>query len=676
LLAAVRRLFQTLAAGGPLVVVLEDLHWAEPTFLDLVDDLVGTGRGPVFVLCLARPELLERRPGWQTAPTVFLDPLPASEIQELLVDRAGTASPEMLDRIVVTARGNPLFAEQLLAALDNATVDAVPASLHGLLTMRLDRLGPGERDVLRCAAVVGAEFSRDALLALLPDQAHRFADRHLDELERTQLLAHVSRGAFRFVHVLIQLAAYQSMTRHDRAHLHERFGDWLETECSDPPPELDEIVGYHLEQAVQHQRATAVDDAGGVALAVRAGERLGNAAERALARLDQTAAENLMARARSLLPLDHPRRPVLTQRLAEVRLVLGRFSQAQELLGELMQVAAAAGDRSSELAAGLEHARVRFIIGPDPVSLAAIRRQAEEAARLYAEAGDESGRQRASFLLGCVRLRAGEVSRAEEAFRESLMLADRTGQLRERLATRWLLVMALAAGPTSVRTCIQECEALAATLESEHPGLLTERAVLSAMQGRHQEARRLQQRARHSFLEQMRARRMLMFLAQSQATVEHLAGDLVAAEGELRTWLALAREFGERDQISQAAARLALLLRRLGRSGEVAQFALLSAEAAPADGVQAQALSRTAMAASASAVGQHQQAERLAREAVGLVPDEMLHLRADVLVDLAEVLLAASQQQTAEQASREAAHLYTLKGSIASAEQVSLLRRS
>jgi hypothetical protein len=153
------------------------------------------------------------------------------------------------------------------------------------------------------------------------------------------------------------------------------------------------------------------------------------------------------------------------------------------MLGELMQAAAAVGDWSSELAARLEHARVRFIIGPDPTPLAAIRRQAEEAARLYAEAGDESGRQRASFLLGCVRLRAGKVSWAEEAFRESLKLADRTGLLRERLATRWLLVMALVAGRTSVRTCIQECEALTETLNAEHPGLLTERAVLSAMQG-------------------------------------------------------------------------------------------------------------------------------------------------------------------------------------------------
>jgi len=437
LFAAVRRLFQTLAADRPLVVVLEDLHWAEPTFLDLVDDLARAGSGGVFVLCLARPDLIERRPGWETADTLFLEPLPAREIEDLIVDRAGAVPPETLQRIVATARGNPPFAEQLLAAFDDGTVDAIPASLQGLLTMRLDRLGPGERDLLRCAAVVGTESSQDVLSALLPDEARPFVDRHLEALGRKQLIASVSENAFRFGHVLIHLAAYQSMTREDRARLHERFADWLETEASDQPPELDEIVGYHLEQAIEHRRASGVADTAGSVLAIRAGERLGTAAERAVGRNDQTAAENLMSRARSLLPLDHAQRPVLTQRLAEVHLVLGRFSEAQEMLRDLMEAAAAAGDPLSERAARLEHARIQFIIGPDPVPLAAIRQEAEEAAEFYAEAGDEAGRGRASFLLACVHMRAGSMTGAEDAFQESLALADRSGHVRERLGTRW-----------------------------------------------------------------------------------------------------------------------------------------------------------------------------------------------------------------------------------------------
>src|SRR5207247_1363234 len=173
--------------------------------------------------------------------------------------------------------------------------------------------------------------------------------------------------AFRFAHVLIQLAAYQSMTREDRARLHERFADWLESDRS-ASPDLDELVGYHLERAVEHRRLSGV--AGTSALALRAGERLARAGERARVRLDQTAAENLISRARALLPADHGDRALLTQRLAEVHLVLGRFPEAQEMLRELAGAATAAGDRSAERAALLEHARIQFMIGPDPVPLA------------------------------------------------------------------------------------------------------------------------------------------------------------------------------------------------------------------------------------------------------------------------------------------------------------------
>jgi predicted ATPase len=232
LFAAVRRLFETLAARQSLVIVFEDLHWAEPTLLDLIEYLGRRARGRVFLLCLARPELIEQRPGWEltapTADTLLLEPLSVADVEELIVARAGTTvQPETLRRIVETAQGNPLFAEQLLAAFNDDSVDLIPASLQGLLAMRLDRLGPGERDLLRCAAVVGTEADEDALVALLPDEARPFIDRHLQALKRKQLAARTTGTAFRFGHVLIQLAAYQSMTRDDRARLHEQFADWL-----------------------------------------------------------------------------------------------------------------------------------------------------------------------------------------------------------------------------------------------------------------------------------------------------------------------------------------------------------------------------------------------------------------------------------------------------------------
>src|SRR5262249_29666767 len=231
------------------------------------------------------------------------------------------------------------------------------------------------------------------------------------------------------------------------------------------------------------------------ALAVRAGERLARAGERARVRFDLTAAENLLARARALLPIDHRDRAALTQRLAEVHLILGRFSEAQARLRDLAEAAASAGDRTSEWTARLEHARIQFMIGPDPVPLATIRREAEEAGAFYGASRDAGGLERARFLLGCVHQRAGEMVAGAEVFGECIALADRSGDGRERLASRWMRAMLLVAGPVPVEACIDQCIEMAASLGSEHPGLLTERAALSAMAGRFDEARALTERA-------------------------------------------------------------------------------------------------------------------------------------------------------------------------------------
>jgi DNA-binding SARP family transcriptional activator len=668
--AAVARLFEALAADRPLLVVLEDLHWAEATFLDLVESLTRHGRGAVFILGIARPDLIERRPGWSSADAVGLEPLSPEEITDLIDDRAGTLAPDTRRRIVDAARGNPLFAEQLLAALDDPSMNAIPISLQSLLRMRLDRLGPGERDLLRCASVIGTEWDRDALSALLPDDAHPFIDRHLDTLARKRLIASTEGQELRFVHVLIQLAAYQSMTREDRARLHERFADWLAGAASETPPELDEIVGYHLEQAVEQRRAAGLSE-DDVSLSVRAGERLADAAAKAFARLDLTAADNLMSRARTLLPLGHERRPGLTQTLAEVNLILGRFPRAQGMLREKAADAAAAGDQSSERAALLEHARIQFIIGPDPVPLSAIRREADEAAAFYAETADEAGRGRAAFLLGCVDMREGSMTAAAADFRESLFRSDRTMDLRERLASRWMLSEVLLLGPTPVARCLEEYDMLVASLEMEHPGILTHRAVLEAMRGHFDEARALNDRARFVIVEVMRAPRMLMFVAESQAAVEQLSGDLAAAERELCTRLGFARENGEPYYIAQSAARLSLVLRSSGRSDEATEFARVSAETAPAEGAAEQALSRVAMAGMRADAGDRDDAARLAREAIEIAPREMLNVRADVLMEAAGILAGSGDARHTSQAVAEAVGLYKLKGNVVAAERSS-----
>ncbi len=655
---AVGRLLASVAAKRPLVVVLDDLHWGQPTLLEVVDSLGSSLRAPLLLLGLARPELAERHPSFVAgAGSVSLVPLPSDAIEEILADRNPEGvSRETVARISSAAGGNPLFAEQLLAAREEVGLDNVPETLRGLLALRLDRLGPGERDVLRRASVAGASCSEEELAALLPADAEPFLARHVTTLQRKRLL-YRDGSELRFAHVLVQRAAYQSLARDDRAQLHEQYADHLAAQ-TDPPPELDELVGYHLEQAVTHGRAAGRRVPS--ELAGRAGGRLARAAGRAMARIDQAAAENLLSRARALLPPGDALWSPVTQQLAEVCLVLGRFVEAQRLLDERREAALAAGDRATELAAGLERARIQFIIGPDPVPLAEVRRVADEARAELVALGNDAGVGRARFLQACVELRRGAIGAAERDFRASLGYADAAADMRERMASRWLLAMTAVQGPVAVPDAIALCEGWAIVDGARHPGVLTELARLHAMAGDVDRARELNATARIEFVERMRTRRMLMYVAESTATVEQLAGDQAAAEAALRDALALGQQTAELDHISQAAARLSLLLfdradveradveradvnranvnRANGDTGEAVELAALSAARAPAEGVLAVALSRTASARAESAVGRHRRAAELARAAVDVVPNAMPNLRGDVLLQLARVL--------------------------------------
>jgi DNA-binding SARP family transcriptional activator len=263
LFPAVRRLFEAFASHRPLIVVLEDLHWAEPTFLDLVDYLAREATERILLLCLARLDLVEQRPEWESTDVVELDPLSTGDVESLVVDRAGSIGADVVRRIVEISEGNPLFAEQLLLALDEGPVGAVPASLGGLLAMRLDRLGPGQRDLLRSASIVGLEFDSDAVSGLLPPDAQPFLERHLESMEQRRFIQRTGPNAFRFGHALIRMAAYQSIAREDRAALHERFADWLGRSSPDSTPEFHEVLGYHLEQAMDHRRASGIGGAAG-----------------------------------------------------------------------------------------------------------------------------------------------------------------------------------------------------------------------------------------------------------------------------------------------------------------------------------------------------------------------------------------------------------------------------
>src|SRR5919205_48126 len=261
---AVRRLLESAARKRPLVAVFEDVHWAEPTLLDMLEYVAGFSSGaPILLLCLARPELLETRPGWvapqQGRSVLELEPLPEPNAEELVAELGTDRLDEQAQaRIVETAEGNPLFLEQLVAVQTSGEPTTLPPTVQAVLAARIDRLEAGERAVLARASVEGWSFHRGALAALLPERWHEELGTHLMALVRKQLIRphppdFEGEDGFRFMHVLTRDAAYAGLPKELRAELHEGVADWLDAK----PDSQDEIVGYHLEQGAASGRSSA-----------------------------------------------------------------------------------------------------------------------------------------------------------------------------------------------------------------------------------------------------------------------------------------------------------------------------------------------------------------------------------------------------------------------------------
>ena len=262
---SVRTWLERRARERPLVLVLDDLHWAEPTFLDLVEHVADWSRdAPILLLCIARAELLDARPAWSggklNATTVLLEPLSEPESEELVTNLVGQVSVDERTRrrIVDAAEGNPLFVEEMLAmvAEDDGAREPmeVPPTIHALLAARLDRLQPRERQVVERASVEGKVFHRGAVAELTPEEMRPEVAAHLLALVRKELIRPdegdmPGEDAFRFRHLLIRDAAYQSLPKEERAFLHERLASWMERVAANRIQDYEEILGYHLEQA-------------------------------------------------------------------------------------------------------------------------------------------------------------------------------------------------------------------------------------------------------------------------------------------------------------------------------------------------------------------------------------------------------------------------------------------
>ena len=301
-----RRIFERLARERPLVVVFDDLQWAEPTFLDLIDHVTDLARdAPMLVVCVARPELLDLRPGWGggklNATTMLLEALTDAESAQL-VDNLLPArlDPETTEQIAAAAEGNPLFLEEMLAMVGEGRDGrlGIPPTIQALLAARLDGLPPDERTTIECAAIQGQEFRHDAIVGCVPGVvAGRLAEIH-QSLVRKDLIRPTGEETFRFKHLLLRDAAYEALPKEQRAALHERFAEWLETAAPEPA----ELRGYHLEQAYRYRAELGPVTERAQQLARRAATLLAAAGRRADARSDVHATINLLDRAVRLLP--------------------------------------------------------------------------------------------------------------------------------------------------------------------------------------------------------------------------------------------------------------------------------------------------------------------------------------------------------------------------------------
>jgi class 3 adenylate cyclase/tetratricopeptide (TPR) repeat protein len=681
---AVRRLFEHIARQKPLIVGFDDLQWAEPAFVELIEYVVGwTREAPILILCLARPDLLDRHPAWHSlGESIMLTPLSRLQAEELLGHLRGETEVDdtLLVRITEAAEGNPLFVEQLLAMIAEngaATGDlAIPPSIHALLAARLDRLAPDERAVIDGAAVIGKEFWRGAIGELVSGVDRGTVGASLMTLARKEFIEPArsifpTEDGFRFRHILIRDAAYLGVPKETRADLHERFSGWLERSSGESAAELDEIVGYHLEQAHRYREELGPLGEGGTQLAARAGERLAAAGRRAVVRGgDAAAASSLITRAVSLLPNDHPLRGELLVELASLLMTIGAFERVDEVVGDALSTAEAAGDARLEMRALIEREFFKVFTAQEVSS--SVPEVTARAIPVLEEAGDHLGLARAWRLRGEVAVLAGHWGARVEALERALEHARLATDAREEATLVGLLAMALYFGPTPAEDAIARCTDLLADV-SEHTieaAIWSSLAGLLAMRGDFAEARRLWGAAGERYEELGLGYRRAVRCTIG-ADIEALAGDAHAAEQELRRGYETLEHMGEKGARVVVAAYLADTLCRAGRDDEAAEYADIVAELAAGDDVVPQALCRCVRAKLFARHREADRAEELAREAVGMVEGmDFPDLQALTLLSLAEVLDAAGKGGESSEIVDRAQALYEKKGNVAAGRRM------
>ncbi len=697
---AVRRLFEALARDRPLVIVMDDLHLAKSTFLDLIEHLVNFSRNaPIMIVCMARPEFLDTRPGWDdgksNATTLLLEPLAETECREIvshLLDHM-PLPPVVETRIISAAEGNPLFAEELVAMLvdeqlltrkeerwvarSDLSELPVPATINSLLAARLDGLPARERAILTTAAVEGVVFHRSSV-AGLGAASDAALDEGLAALVRRDLIRPESpefagEKAYRFRHGLIRDAAYRSLSKTARADLHERFATWLGTKGAEGLRDFEEMVGYHLEQAYQYRAALGTRDSRAASLAIEAAKRLEAAARRALGRSHLSAAIALLQRVCVLLPADNPQRRMLLPELGAALIESGQLVEAERVLQEAERLATAVNDERAASHVIVQQELLRLLRVEDGGTEQPARAPALMV-QVFERWKDDLGVCRARRLEALHHWIEARAEAAAQAWENAATYARLAGDrhLYNEILT-WI-ASSLCCGPIAASESVQRCELMRKEVgdspESE-AAILRHLGNLYAMTGQYDLARQLLATSNAAYADL--GLTLNSATSQSEALVELLAGNPAAAEESLRKGYRALEEMGERAFLPTTAAFLARSLLEQGRDKEAEEYTNVSAKLAARGDLLSQILWRSIRARLLSRRGQMQEAEALAREAVALAQaTDFVNYKADALLDLAQVLKASGRIDEAVTTASNALHFYQLKGNVVSASATRL----
>ena len=681
---AFRMLFEVLAGPAPLVIVVDDIHWADPILLDLLEYLVAFSSGfPILILCTARPDVYDARPSWAapraSSTVVSLNPLTDREAASL-VDRLAQddqLNDRLRSRIVEAAEGNPLFVEQMLAMQsdDPRHELSVPPTIQALLAARIDLLSSDERSVLQCASVEGRVFHRGAVAALLPDHIRPGLGAQLMSLIRKEFLRpgrslFPGDDGFRFNHMLIRDAAYEATPKQIRADMHERYADWLEQRIDEDVVEREEILGYHLSRAHDYRGELGLPGDGGATLAKRAAAHLEVAGRQAANRLSP-AAITLLEQAASLLPLNDPTRGRILVELAESLYDLGEMERADLALGEAIEVCTSGGDIALAQHARLRRASQRFNTGIEPPSPEELLAEAGRSIDVSEQHQDDRALAYAFRVMGGAYWALGRMEAALEVSERALQHAQRVGEAKLVDDCTSYVFQTIMLGPTPLSEVLTRAEGLCQILSAYRIfawDCEIYRAWALSLLGRFGDARAALAKV-EDLVKNFESTRETAGVSWIIGIVAWCEGDQLA-EAKLREAFDSWDRRGEKRNAATTATELARVLYDQARYDEVQALTERAQEMLIMDDLEVQIPLLGLQARLLARRGAFEDADALVEDARRMAEaTDFLNLQGDAAMDAAEVARLAGNTEESTAAASDALTCYERKGSVVPANR-------